>query len=160
LSAVLWRIGQDTPAYESHDLSGKGAEITGGRWNAVGTPMVYTSPAISLALLETLVHFNAHTLPLNRYLVRLEVPDDVWSAADHFPTALVGWDAEPPGRVSIDWGTRWCHKAGSALLRVPSVVVPEECNVLINPKHPDAQRITAVKVRRWQYDERLQKTRR
>ncbi len=69
MSRRLWRIGTDTRSWQAHDLSGKGAEVTGGRWNAKGTPVVYASEARALACLETLVHLNAGGLPLNRYLV-------------------------------------------------------------------------------------------
>ncbi|HEY1750249.1 MAG TPA: RES family NAD+ phosphorylase [Caulobacteraceae bacterium] len=157
MSRLIWRIATDTPAYEADDLSGRGAEATGGRWNARGTPVVYASETRSLACLETLVHLNASGLPLNRYLVAVEAPDAVWSAAERLDAASlpVGWDAEPPGRVSIDLGTAWLRSSRSALLVVPSVIVPEELNVLINPGHPDSRSITATKVRRWLYDPRL-----
>ena len=71
----------------------------------------------------------------------------------------VGWDAEPAGRASIQFGTDWVRSGTSALLMVPSVIVPEEVNVLVNPRHPDSAGITAKKVRRWLYDPRLAKAR-
>ena len=121
----------------------------------MGTPMLYTASSIALAALETLVHLGARSLPLNRYLVRIEVPDAIWAKAIRVDSAaLVGWDALPPGKVSIDWGTTWCAGGATALALVPSVVVPEEPNVLINPKHPDAVKITAKKLRKWSYDPR------
>jgi RES domain-containing protein len=157
LSRVLWRIASDTPAYEAHDLTGKGAEQTGGRWNARDTPVVYTSLSQALACLETVVHLGANGLPLNRYLVRIEVGDAVWALAEAVdPASLaVGWDAEPPGRVSIRFGTEWLRSLRSPLLIVPSVIVPDERNVLINPRHPASANITAAKVCRWLYDPRL-----
>ena len=149
----------DAPAYEAHDLTGKGAEITGGRWNPVGTPVVYATQTRALACLETVVHLNAGGLPLNRYLVQIDVPPHVWSMAEvlEAPMLPIGWDAEPPGRVSIDRGLKWIRDKRSALLVVPSVIVPEEHNVLINPRHPDAALITAEKVRKWTFDPRLAK---
>ena len=66
----------------------------------------------------------------------------------------LGWDALPPGRVSIAWGTAWAQGGASCLAEVPSVIVPEESNLLINPRHPDARRIRARKLRRWLYDPR------
>ncbi len=152
----LWRIGSDTPEYEAHDLSGRGAEASGGRWNRVGTPLVYASTSRALACLETVVHLARHPLPLNRYLVRISVPLSAWTAAVQLDAAaVVGWDALPAGKASLDWGTRWAASAASLLARVPSVVVPEEFNVLINPAHPDAGTLAAVKLRRWGYDARL-----
>ena len=152
----LWRIAQDTPDYEAHDLSGKGAELTGGRWNRPGTPLVYASTSRALACLETLVHLGSSALPLNRYLVEIQVPAPVWSQAVPAPSeSLMGWDALPAGRVSLSWGTDWATSGASLLAKVPSILVPEEHNVLINPRHPDGGRLLATKVRKWTYDARL-----
>ncbi len=158
MSQVLWRIASDAPAYEAHDLSGKGAEMTGGRWNARDVPVVYASFTQALACLETVVHLGAGGLPLNRYLVRIEVPDAVWATAEWVDTAAavtVGWDAAPPGKVSIDFGTAWMTSARSPLLVAPSAIIPDEQNVLINPRHPASAGIAAAKVRRWLYDPRV-----
>jgi RES domain-containing protein len=152
-----WRIAADTRDYSSSDLSGIGAERIGGRWNRRGTPVIYASMSIALACLETLVHLNGGLpRPFNQYLVQLALPDEAWSARIAFePTANVGWDALPAGLVSLDWGTKWAKSGASLLAQVPSIVVPEESNVLINPVHPDASGIIAKKVRRWTYDGRL-----
>ena len=153
---TLWRIGADTPHYEAHDLSGKGAETSGGRWSRVGTPLLYTSTSRALACLETIVHLAGDSLPLNRYLVKLTVPIAAWKAAMVVdPAKLVGWDAEPAGKASLDWGTSWAGAKSTLLARVPSIIVPEELNVLINPAHPDASMVQATKIRKWLYDARL-----
>jgi len=151
----LWRIGIDTPDYVSDDLSGEGAKHSGGRWNRPGTAVVYTSTSIALACLETLVHRRSSSLPMNRYLVRIDVPDALWDAREQLASPGVGWDAEPVGRVSLDAGAGWARRLSSAILAVPSAIVPEEFNVLINPAHPDAGAVSAVKVRKWLYDLRL-----
>lgn len=153
----MWRIATDTPQYEAHDLSGKGAQLSGGRWNRKGTPMVYTSDSRSLACMETVVHFSSgDSLPLNRFLVEVSIPIALWkSRIELDPADHVGWDAEPPGKVSMDWGTAWVQGKTTLLARVPSVIVPEENNILINPLHPDVSKIAAVKVRKWTYDQRL-----
>ncbi|MGE0222117.1 MAG: RES family NAD+ phosphorylase [Acetobacteraceae bacterium] len=159
MSRIVWRIAIDTPDYEADDLSGEGAKRTGGRWNTQDLPVVYASETRALACLETVVHLNAGGLPLNRYLVAVTIPDDVWAGAETQTAASlpVGWDAEPAGQVSIRFGTDWLRSARSALLLVPSVIVPEESNVLINPRHAGAPRITAARVRKWVYDPRLAK---
>jgi RES domain-containing protein len=160
LNQTVWRIATDTPAYEAGDLSGAGAKATGGRWNTAGAAVVYTSQTRALACLETVVHLNAGGLPLNRYLVEVTIPDGLWASAQMASAASlpVGWDAEPAGRTSIEFGTNWIRTGAAALLVVPSVIVPEELNVLINPLHSDSARIIAAKVRRWLYDPRLTKT--
>jgi RES domain-containing protein len=65
------------------------------------------------------------------------------------------WDAEPAGKTSLDWGMAWAAAKATLLARVPSIIVPEEQNVLINPAHPDAASVRAVKVHRWRYNARL-----
>lgn len=157
MTVALWRIATDTPDWEADDLSGRGAEKSGGRWNRKGRRVVYASSTIALACLETLVHLNALGLPLNRFLVRIDVPDEVWHARRTLTPAQlrVGWSATPEGRVSLDLGDAWLTAAEAALLAVPSVIVPEESNLLINPRHPQAARIAATKLRPWLYDQRL-----
>lgn len=156
MTVMVWHIGTDTADYGSDDLSGEGARRTGGRWNRAGMPIIYASSSIALACLETIVHLSTGDLPLNRYLVSIKVPDDVWNAAATFnPDDHVGWDAIPAGITSQDAGNLWAKGGSSALLLVPSVIVPEEKNILINPSHPEALRIQAKKIRRWTYDARL-----
>ena len=152
-----WRIGTDTPDYAANDMEGVGAKMTGGRWNRKGAALVYTASTRALACLETVVHLSAGGLPLNRHLVRIEIPDDVWAKRQTLneKTAPVGWDALPAGKVSLDTGDQWLSGGTSCLLEVPSTIVPEEMNVLINPAHPDTARITATKVRKWRYDIRI-----
>jgi RES domain-containing protein len=151
----VWRIATDAPGYTADDLTGTGAKLSGGRWNRPGNAMIYCASNISLAVLETFVHLKAGGLPLNRYLVELTIPDEVWNSATALPAPPVGWDAIPAGKVSLDEGDRWLKAKRSAVLIVPSVIVSDERNVLINPLHPDAGRITARKVRKWAYDPRL-----
>jgi RES domain-containing protein len=157
VSRSIWRIATDTKDYEADDLSGTGAKATGGRWNEPGVAMLYASESRALACLETLVHLNTGGLPLNRYLVEIEVPEDAWAAAqvESASSLKVGWDASPAGRVSIELGSGWARSKSSLLLRVPSAIVPEETNILVNPEHPDRGRLRAGKVRKWVYDPRL-----
>jgi len=154
---TAWRIAADTPDYEAHDLSGKGAEKTGGRWNRKGTAMVYTSPSRALACLETIVHLGSgDPLPLNRYLIATTIPVGLWNVRAVFdPAPHVGWDAQPAGKVSLDWGSSWAAGGTTVVAEVPSVIVPEELNVLLNPNHPDARSVSSVKVRKWTYGARL-----
>jgi RES domain-containing protein len=154
----VWRIATDAPGYTADDLTGTGAKLSGGRWNRPGNAMLYCASNISLAALETFVHLKAGGLPLNRYLVELAIPDAVWKRAASLTPPAVGWDAIPTGKVSLDEGDKWLKANSSALLIVPSVIVGEERNVLINPLHPDAKQIAARKVRKWTYDPRLMRS--
>ena len=138
-------------------MLGKGAAHKGARWNHPGEQVTYAATSISLAAWETCAHFGGGaSLPWNRYLVRIDVPDRVWAVREILvrPPA-VGWDAIPEGRVSRAAGSGWLLAARSALLAVPSVIINEEDNILINPAHADAARLTATKVRRFLYDHRV-----
>ena len=154
---ALWRIAKHTLQFRVDDLSGGGAKITGGRWNSKGQAVLYASTSIALATLETLAHLGDNIAIRNAFLVRLDIPPSLWkqrqiiSPDDLDPT----WSAEPPGSTSVAWGDAWLRASNSALLLVPSVIVPEECNVLINPAHPDCKRINASVVRQFVYDPRL-----
>ncbi|MDP2368725.1 RES family NAD+ phosphorylase [Rhodoferax sp.] len=153
----VWRIATDTPDYTSDDLTGAGAKATGGRWNRAGNAVLYCAETPSLACLETLVHLDSGGLPLNRYLVAIDIPADVWKKRDvqTAVTLAVGWDAIPHGMVSLDFGTNWLLSKRSAILTVPSAIVPEDAVVLVNPMHVDARAMIAVKLRKWTFDSRF-----
>lgn len=157
MTVVLWRIATHTREFRADDLQGKGAELTGGRWNRPGRPVVYTATSVALACLETVVHLRAHALPLNRFLVRIDVPDALWADRQVFEAGALpaGWNAVPEGKVSLDLGDTWLKAARTAMLVVPSAIVPEEQNVLLNPRHPQAGSVTATLLRPWVYDQRL-----
>lgn len=71
----VWRIATDTPDFVADDLAGTGARLTGGRWNRPGQPVLYCAASPALACLETLVHLGTGSLPMNRYLVAIDIPD-------------------------------------------------------------------------------------
>ncbi len=152
---TLWRIAAVTPAYTADDMSGASSSMSGGRWNSKGVPMVYTGESIALTVLETLVHIRTGGLPLNRYLVEILIAPPVWQRRTVLNKAPVGWDAQPWGFPSMAAGNAWKAANVSALMVVPSVVVPEENCVLINPDHPDAATLQVRMVRKWMYDARL-----
>lgn len=154
---LVWRIATDTPDYTADDLSGTGAKITGGRWNRPGIFVLYCANTPSLACLETLVHLGASSLPLNRYLIAIDIPDPVWNIRQtHMQNSIpVGWDAIPTGKVSLDFGDQWLKARKTAVMVVPSAIVPEDSVILINPQHPDSVKITSLKIRKWLYDPRL-----
>ena len=154
---IAWRIATHTPDYLADDLTGTGAKISGGRWNRPGLPVVYCAETPSLACLETLVHLGTGSLPLNRYLVRIDIPASIWRSRDrHIPTTLpVGWDNCPPSKASLDFGDKWLKENRTAVLVVPSAIAPEDAVILLNPLHPKTASITATKLRKWLYDPRL-----
>ena len=153
----IWRIATQGPTWRRDDLNGLGAAHDPGRWNALGLPTVYASSSIALACLETLVHLTGDQgLPLRRWLVAIDVSAAHWQQRCSLtPDALPGWDARPPDAASIQWGSRWLTNAEALVAVVPSVIVPEECNVLINPAHPGSSALKATVLRPWSDDPRL-----
>jgi RES domain-containing protein len=154
---VVWRIAAITTDYGADDLTGAGAKKTGGRWNRPGLSVLYCASTRALAALETVVHLAAEALPLNRYLVQIEIPKKIFAARETLTATAspVGWDALPAGVISLNFGDEWLKSKRSAVIAVPSIVVPEESNILINPEHTDAAVITATVVRKWIYDTRI-----
>ncbi len=150
----LWRIATSTRLYGADDVSGSGAGLAPGRWNSEGVKAVYCAPARSMAVLETAAHIDSGGFPLNRFLVSIQVPEDLWLRREIVDPALLDpqWSAIPAGLVSVNFGTRWLLGGGSALLELPSVIVHEEAIVLINPAHAQARQITAKVVRKFEYD--------
>lgn len=150
----LWRIAADTQQYSADDLSGGGAAKRPGRWNDIGEAMLYTAPTISLAVLETAAYVDDAGLPLNRYVLELDVPDDVWALREELDVGMlpVTWSAIPASQASAKIGSAWLASLRSPILLVPSVIVPEERASLINPKHSDSKRITARIVRLFEYN--------
>lgn len=155
MTVSVWRIAVEGPAYAANDLSGTGAKMTGGRWNSKGTPVVYCATNIALATLETVHYLSTGGMPFNRYLVRIDIPDVVWDARQVLAPLPVGWDAVPAGLTARTAGDGWIASGAAALLLVPSVIVPDEYNVLINPQHGSAASLTATSIRRWVYDPRF-----
>jgi RES domain-containing protein len=155
LNATAWRIAVEAPQYAADDMSGTGARLSGGRWNSCGVAMVYASSNIALAALETLTGKQAVGLPFNRYLVQLSIPEAVWERRRILNHRPGGWDALPCGLASKREGDSWIRAGESAVMIVPSVIIPDELNVLVNPRHPDAAAIAATTVKRFAYDPRF-----
>jgi RES domain-containing protein len=138
-------------------LDGEGARLYGGRWNPKGVPMVYAASTLSLAALECLVHFAPSTLPTSYVSVAIEIPDDVPTEEWTVVKLPKNW-AETPAPASLQaLGARWVREARTAVLLVPSAVIPGERNVLLNPRHPDAERIHGGKPLAFGFDSRLRK---
>ena len=133
----VWRIATDAPTYTADDLSGEGARLSGGRWNRPGLPIVYCASSPALACLETLVHLPSGGLPLNRYLIEILIPDNVWANRKGYQVQAlpVGWDALPAGKVSLDFGDEWLQLMNAAVMQIPSVISPEDPVILLNPAH-------------------------
>ena len=147
---TVWRVV--TERYADSAFSGEGARLYGGRWNPQGIAMVYTAQTQSLALLEMLVQDS----PLRAHYVMIPA---------RFPERIV--ERIDPASLPADWreisargelqqlGATWSQTRTSAVLAVPSAVVPAECNYLLNPDHPDFIHIEIGAREQWLTDPRL-----
>jgi RES domain-containing protein len=147
--AVAWRLVRRERAGDA--FSGEGARLFGGRWNSPGTAVVYTSDTLSLAALETLVHINPQ-LPFDYVAFPVEFDEALVETLEEIP---VGWQNHPPPPVAQQVGNVWVKAARSAILAVPSVLVPVQRNFLLNPAHPDFRRIRIGPAKLFAFDSRL-----
>lgn len=154
MTVAVWRVAVEAPTYSANNITGLGAARVEGRWNSVGTAIVYCSSSIALAVLESLVSKRFSSLAHSRFLVRVDIPASVWNCAEMLAPPG-GWDAIPAGLASKNAGDSWAARMQTPLLLVPSVIVPEELNILVNPRHPAASEIAATTLRKWNYDPRL-----
>lgn len=132
---AVWRIVARRRA--EHAFDGEGARRWGGRWNRSGTAAVYASATLSLAALEVFVHVDPDTAPPDLVALRAVLPAgtriDRLAAAD-LPS---GWRSYPAPEALQDLGTEWIQSGEAVALAVPSAVVPQDENLLLNPAHPD-----------------------
>lgn len=134
------------------DLSGRGAELFGGRWNNKGIPAVYASSSLSLAALEILAHTDKSILPVNMSYAKIYVPDK----------ALAQKIASVPKDMSeLEYGSIWLKEQKGLMLKVPSAVMPyetkHEFNLILNPLHKDFKKIFVAETHKFSFDVRLKK---
>lgn len=142
-----------------HDLSGYGAYLFGGRWNLRGTSLLYTAEARSLAIMEVLVHLTSEELPDDMYLLTLEVPESISRTELALAEMPANWQRTGLPQPTAQLGNAWLQAGRTLALRVPSVLVPQEYNLLLNPAHPEfAQVRLAAEPEPFFFDERLRKT--
>jgi len=138
---LAWRLCREPFA----DLGGEGARRYGGRWNTRGRPLVYAASCAALAVLEVRVHLDLapELLPDDYILVTIELGDVTIEEVMELP-------AEPAA-----FGDAWLVEGRSAVLQVPSVIVPESANLLLNPVHPSAGQARIIRRRPFAFDRRL-----
>jgi RES domain-containing protein len=146
-----WRIVR--AQYFQSAFTGEGAARYGGRWNSRGRPVVYTSWSKSLAALEILVHLNP-PLPFKYLAVKIEFEEKLLSrlASAALPS---DWRLEPPPPSTKQVGDAWLRTRESAILAVPSVIIPDESNYLLNPGHPEFHQVSFAQPEPFVFDPRL-----
>jgi len=155
---TAWRLTTPEFAQSAEQmLSGEGARLIGGRWNSPGTAVVYLGDSLALAAMELLVHLQPAAVPdaYRKMPVYLREEWVMHIDSAHLP---VGWDVPTLRPLTRSIGDRWQASRESAVLQVPSAVVPGESNYLLNSEHPDAADIRVGPIEPFRYDSRLVKT--
>ncbi|PWK77954.1 RES domain-containing protein [Mucilaginibacter oryzae] len=148
---ILYRI---VKCHYANDLSGTGARLYGGRWNSEGRAMLYTASSRALAVLEVLVHLQPLIIPDDFCLTEIQVPDREVATLD-MDLLPDNWrDIDAPLKLR-DFGDAFIKELKHLLMRVPSSIVPDEYNYLINPLHPDVDQVKLIKRLPFRFDQRL-----
>ena len=147
---IVYRISN---AAFKDDISGTGAKLNGSRWNSLGIPMLYTSGHISLAVLEMLVNtqFKDYSIELDLLYIRL--PDDETTNEIKLDKIKAKWKEDISYTRFI--GDEFIKQNHSLILKVPSAVIHEEYNFLINPMHPEFKKVKIQKTKSFWPDNRL-----
>ena len=152
----LFRI---STAEHIDDLTGSGAKLYGGRWNYPGHPVIYTSSTRSLAALEFLVHVPMALAPEDLSIIEINIPDTIKRRSLNNTQLPQNWRDYPAPDELASIGTDWLKSKLSLILDIPSAVVAEEVNVLINPLHSDMQHVRIAAIEKFSFDPRLLATR-
>jgi RES domain-containing protein len=149
----VWRILRRR--YLRDALSGRGGLVVSGRWHSRGRLIVYTSESLALSALEVLVHSESDLAPPDLMSVAIDIPDDVPVSRMNSRRLPQRWRRHPaPGSLQR-LGDRWLAAQRTAVMQVPSAVIPSEHNYLINPTHPASRRVRIISVSRFSFDARL-----
>jgi RES domain-containing protein len=147
-----WRLVREARAADS--FSGEGARLYGGRWNPQGLRTTYLSATRSLAALEVLVH-QTERVPSGRFLFfEVRFPEQFVTTISH-DDLEADWRNYPPRNSTVTLGGNWLKARSSPVLRVPSILIPEESNYLLNPEHPRAEEIERGDPRPFSFDPRF-----
>jgi RES domain-containing protein len=147
-----WRLIKAEHADDA--VAGEGARRGGGRWNSKGVRVVYTSGSLSLATLEVMVH--THFYSALKYYVCIPIDfDPSLSQSITIEDLPNNWKADPIPQSIKKVGDRWIQNQESVILKVPSAIIPVEYNYLINPSHPDFEKVVIHSPQKFAFDPRL-----
>jgi len=149
---IVYRLAREK--YKD-DLSGKGAEITGGRWNSKGTALIYTSSSRALCVTEIAVHTPLGIIPEDYFLISIFIPEDIPTAAYNEKKLPEDWNSYPHGNATQIIGDNFVKDEKYIVLKVPSATVQGDYNYLINPRHKLINKIKIKETALFTFDERL-----
>ncbi len=148
---LVYRVGRTKHAY---DLSAQGAKINGGRWNHKSVPCLYTSSSRALSLLEYTVNVNVNEIPRALSITTIEIPDSEILIINE--DSLPGnWKNAPAPTSTQDFGSNLLQSLGKAVFRIPSSVIPEEFNYILNPLHINSRDFKIKSITDLVYDIRI-----
>ena len=139
----------------SDDLSGKGAELAGGRWNSKGTSMLYTSSSRALCVAEISVHLPLGIIPIDYCIISISIPDEITIMEIHPSTLPKNWNCFPYDDATQKLGDLFIKEGKYLILKVPSAVVQGDYNLLINPRHNQINSIKIDAKELFHFDDRL-----
>ncbi|MCK4663244.1 MAG: RES family NAD+ phosphorylase [Bacteroidales bacterium] len=139
----------------SKDLSGKGAEISGGRWNSKGTQIIYTSESRALCVAEIAVHMNISIVPNDYNIISIEIPNDIEKKELLINKLPDGWNSFPYSNSTQLIGDSFIDSDKYLVLKVPSAVVQGDYNYLINPYHKNFKKIKLLEIESFKFNSRL-----
>jgi RES domain-containing protein len=139
----------------TRDLSGAGPRLYGGRWNPKGVSVIYTSESRALAVLEFYVHLSRSVILPGLSIVSIEIPDSVSRKEIAMSDLPKNWRTYPAPPELAAIGAEWVRSRESLLLRVPSAIMPPECNILINPVHSEMRKVRIIEIEEYGLDQRL-----
>jgi len=129
---TVWRLV--TSRFAESAFTGEGARLYGGRWNRKGVPMVYTAGSQSLAMLEMLV--QDEPLRARYVMIPASLPKGLKIERIDAKQLPQDWRQLVARGQLQTLGSEWAKRRSSAVLAVPSAVIPAETNYLLNPQHP------------------------
>jgi RES domain-containing protein len=154
----VWRLVK--AVHKESAFTGEGAKLYPGRWNRKGMLVVYTAESLSLAILETLVHLRVREFKVEYSYFGLDIPDKVKIEEVRVEDLTgINWKANPPDSSSQQIGSEWAERGSSAVLKLPSIINPEESSSLVNPTHRDFKKIKVGKPKVYRFDPRILKSR-
>jgi RES domain-containing protein len=137
-----------------NDLSGKGAQLAGGRWNSMGVPVLYTAESRSLCALEIAVHTALNTMPGDYMMITIEIPD-VETKEVNIKDLPPHWTAFPEIKATQLIGDTFFRTGKYLSLKVPSAIIAGDYNILINPLHKDFSSVKVLSAELFKFDQRL-----
>lgn len=138
-----------------NDLSGEGARLYGGRWNKIGDAMLYFSQNLSLSLLEIIVHADYSELPLDYSFVEVEIPESFIKTIQSVDFVQPKWNTAGAVNQLQMLGSNWLQRKENLAMKVPSAILTQENNILINPVHKDFEKLKIRRIDKLDLDPRL-----